>query len=311
MATSEQETGLAVRQGDGALVHVKSRAHAFTAVEIRAQVQRIQEVMKAVMQKDVHYGIIPGCDKPSLYKPGAEKLLVTFRIGSTPIVKDLSDDDVIRYRVEAKGFSIHDQNYLGSGIGECSSNEDKYAWRASVCDAEWNETPEDRRRNKWKRGKGGSTYQVKQVRTNPADVANTILKMAKKRAQVDLTLQVTAASDIFTQDLEDMPDEMRDAVADQNKNAKPPITQPQPKQGSQPKQQTEELPRGKTWWCTLYNEKQYIHTNKKDAVIGHDYLIEAGFRFNEQKGSYTALHTKDLQEMFEQQEAALDSGGQG
>jgi len=41
---------------------------------------------------------------------------------------------------------------------------------------------------------------------NPADYYNTCLKMAKKRALVDATLTTTAASDIFTQDIEDDPD---------------------------------------------------------------------------------------------------------
>ena len=39
---------------------------------------------------------------------------------------------------------------------------------------------------------------------NPADCYNTVLKMAKKRALVDAVLTATAASDIFTQDLEDI-----------------------------------------------------------------------------------------------------------
>jgi hypothetical protein len=47
---------------------------------------------------------------------------------------------------------------------------------------------------------------------NPADVANTILKMAKKRAQIDMTLTATAASDVFEQDLEDLTDEVRENV---------------------------------------------------------------------------------------------------
>jgi hypothetical protein len=38
---------------------------------------------------------------------------------------------------------------------------------------------------------------------DPADQYNTVLKMAKKRAHVDATLTATAASDIFTQDVED------------------------------------------------------------------------------------------------------------
>jgi hypothetical protein len=37
-----------------------------------------------------------------------------------------------------------------------------------------------------------------------ADVFNTVLKMGKKRAFVDAVLSATAASDIFTQDIEEM-----------------------------------------------------------------------------------------------------------
>jgi hypothetical protein len=93
---------------------------------------------------------------------------------------------------------------LGVGVGECSSDEEKYRWRRAVNQAEWNETAEDRRRKKWKRGGRSGDYQEIQVRTNPADIANTVLKMSKKRAMVDGVLTVTAASDIFSQDLEDI-----------------------------------------------------------------------------------------------------------
>jgi len=56
-----------------------------TAKEVRAQVNLVQEVMKAVMQNGTHYGKIPGCgDKPTLLKPGAEKLASTFRLAINP-----------------------------------------------------------------------------------------------------------------------------------------------------------------------------------------------------------------------------------
>ena len=51
-----------------------------TAAEIRENVNLIQDVMSEVMQKDQHYGVIPGCKKPSLFKAGAEKLSLTFRL---------------------------------------------------------------------------------------------------------------------------------------------------------------------------------------------------------------------------------------
>jgi hypothetical protein len=170
-----------------------------TAKDIRANVNLIQEVMQAVMKKDVHYGIIPGCKKPSLYKPGSEKILSTFRLAVDPQVDDLSTPDCARFRVNARITHIGSGQFVGSGIGECSSSEEKYQWRKAVCEEEFNETPEDRKREKWVKPYNGEAYKVKQVRTNVADVANTILKMAKKRAQIDATLTATAASDVFDQ----------------------------------------------------------------------------------------------------------------
>ena len=67
--------------------------------------------------------------------------------------------------------------FLGDEWGTCSSDEEKYAWR-KAWDDEWNATPVEKRREK--KGK----YRTLQVRTNPADVANTVLAMACKRAQV-------------------------------------------------------------------------------------------------------------------------------
>lgn len=199
-----------------------------TAVQVKAQVQRIQEVMAAVMQKDVHYGIIPGTQKPTLYKPGSEKILSTFRIAAHPKeIEDLSTNDEIRYRVKVYGVAMENYQILfGVGVGECSSNEEKYKWRRPICDGEFKDTPEDRKRQKWVKGYNEKPdYQIKQVRTNPSDVANTILKMAKKRAQIDMTLTATGASDVFDQDLEDLPEGIRQEVADK----KPPVKAPQKK----------------------------------------------------------------------------------
>lgn len=204
-----------------------------TAAEIRAQVNLIQQVMKSVMKENVHYGTISGCDKPTLYKPGSEILLTTFQIAVMPEVEDLSTPDEARYRVLTKGVYRRDGTVVGVGIGECSSNEEKYKWRRAVCDEEWDETPEDRRRMKWCKGywknnKWYEPYQVKQVRTEIADVANTVLKMAKKRSQIDLTLTSTAASDIFTQDIEDLPEEFRDTIPDEGIPEQT-ISKPEPK----------------------------------------------------------------------------------
>jgi len=185
----------------------------FSAPEVRDRVNLVQTVMKSVMKKDTHFGTIPFTPKPTLYKAGAEVLCMTFKIAQEYQVEDLSTPSEARYRVTCVGKHQVTGCVLGEGMGECSSMEEKYAYRAAVCQQEFDATPEANRRVKWSKGKnGGAAYSTNQVKTNIADLANTVLKMACKRAMVAMTLNVTAASDIFTQDLEDFPDELREFV---------------------------------------------------------------------------------------------------
>jgi hypothetical protein len=193
-----------------------------TAGDVKAHIQLIQQVMAESMIKDVHYGVIPGTQRPTLYKAGANLLLTTFRISVLPEVHDLSTPDEIRYRVHAQGVHVNSGHVIGIGVGECSTSEEKYRWRDAVCEQEWDETPENRRRVKYARGRDRTHYTRIQVRTVPADLANTVLKMAKKRAETDLCLTGLACSDVFAQDLEDTTD---------HGPAQPP-TQPDPKAGS-------------------------------------------------------------------------------
>lgn len=179
-------------------------------VDVKAakdQIQAIQQIMKAVMIEGTHYGVIPGCKQPSLYKAGSEALLSAFHVSVEPEVSVAHDGDHTVYTVKCVGRHMQTGTLIGVGIGECSTAEEKYAWRAAVCDEEFEATPETRKRVKWNKGYQGSpAYSVNQVRTNPADLANTCLKMAKKRAQIDLCLTALGCSDLFTQDLEDLPE---------------------------------------------------------------------------------------------------------
>ncbi len=185
--------------------------------DIRAQVNLIQELMKVIMQEGQHYGKIAGSDKPTLLKPGAEKIMTTFRLAADPEIEDLSTNDILRYRVKCKLYT-QVGNFKGAGVGECSSEEEKYKWRKAVSEKEFEATPETHRRIKYR----WDNKEEKQVRTNPYDLANTILKMAKKRALVDAVLTITAASDIFTQDIEDLPEEIIDTKKPKNATQKLP-----------------------------------------------------------------------------------------
>ena len=174
-----------------------------SVTEVTQHAIAVQEVMKAVMKPNVHYGVIPGTDKPTLYKAGAELLCMTFRVADEYRIEEIGSADTIRYRVTCIGRHQVTGVELGSGMGECSTSEEKYRWRKAVCAAEFDETPANMRRIKYIKG---GNVKLSQVRTEPADLANTVLKMACKRAKMAMVLNVTAASDCFAQDLEDLDD---------------------------------------------------------------------------------------------------------
>jgi hypothetical protein len=190
-------------------------SRSLTAADVRAQVNLMQDVMAEVMRDGTHYGTIPGTKAKSLWKAGAEKLMATFRLSGDPDTEDLSVNGEFHYRVKVR-LATPSGQFIGAGIGECSSLEEKYAWRAAVCDEEFDATPENRRRVKFSKYQG-RVEKKKQIRINPADVSNTILKMAKKRAQVDAVITATAASDIFTQDIEDLPPEIVAEIVGQHR----------------------------------------------------------------------------------------------
>jgi hypothetical protein len=192
-------TALAIQEPQSILAVVN------TAQVVKAQRDAIVALMRDAMVDGVDYGIIPGCKVPSLLKPGSEKLLSMFHLAVKPVVEDLSTPDTIRYQVHVIVSEIASGRVVGEGIGAANSAEAKYQWREAICPQEWEETPVDRRRTKWKKGRDGA-YQVKQVRADMDDIDNTVLKMAKKRAQIDAVLTATGASAVFGQDLEDLSD---------------------------------------------------------------------------------------------------------
>lgn len=178
-----------------------------SASEVVQHAMVVQDVMRAVMKPELHYGKIPGTDKPTLFQPGADVLCMTFRIAPEFSIEDLSTADVVRYRVTCRGIHQLSGVTLGSCVGEASSGEEKYKWRRAVHDKEYEATPTALRRVKF-----GKSWETKQIRTEPADVANTVLKMAEKRAKIGMVLNVTACSDMFGQDLEDLDAVLRDSL---------------------------------------------------------------------------------------------------
>lgn len=156
------------------------------AMEVRQQVNQIQHLMKEVLQQGEHYGTVPGCGKkPTLLQPGAEKIAYMFHFVPTYEVNRIDLGNGHReYEVKCTLTNRDTGEVVGGGMGTCSTLESKYRYR-------------------WQ-GYGNGRQRTE----NPdlADTWNTVMKMAKKRAFVDAVKSTTAASDIFTQDIEDMPE---------------------------------------------------------------------------------------------------------
>ncbi len=214
----EQNTALQPVETQHGREIVNIEDYAMSIDGLVGQVSLIQQVMDKVMKKDEHYGVIPGTGgKPSLLKPGAEKLCLTFRLDPNyEIIREVRDRDFIAYTVKCTLTHIPTGQSIASGIGSCNSRETKYRYRS---DNTGREVPKEYWKNRDPEILGGPTCKPRkkdgkwvvfeQVENdNPWDLDNTLIKMACKRALVAATLNATAASDIFTQDIEDMPKEL-------------------------------------------------------------------------------------------------------
>lgn len=220
-----------------------------TVNQILEQLKVIQDVMQSVMKDGIHYGTVPGCGpKPTMLKPGAEILAVAFRL--TPKFQITEQDLGGGHRAYSVTCSIYSAsgNFLGEGVGNCSTMETKYRYRKSeqTCPKCGKNTII---KGKAEYGGGWLCYQRKGgcgekfldgdteienqnmgrvEHDNPADYYNTCMKMAKKRAQVDATLTVTGASDMFTQDIEE------GAEGELQRTGRPPTRQPVPQPTAKP-----------------------------------------------------------------------------
>ena len=216
-----EDKALTVIQGSQTPASVDVVAAAMSPELVVRQVVLVQDVMKRVMHKGTHYDTIPGTQNPTLLKPGAEKLSMTFRFApSYKITRNDMPDGHREYEVVCDIRSIDSERFLGSGVGSATTMERKYRYRSEntgrpvpgkywdTRDPEVLGGPQFKTQKRWDEKKGKRIWVVvEQVEhENPADYYNTVLKMAKKRAFVDAVLTVTAASDIFTQDVEDMED---------------------------------------------------------------------------------------------------------
>lgn len=213
-------------------------------IDVAALVKRtklIHQVMKEVMEKDVHYGIIPGCQKPSLFQPGAQVLRQVFGLSATfEVITNQLPNNHREYIVAA---TIRNQSgaIVGEGRGSCSTLEKKFRYRdgqrkCPMCSKPTIIKGKAEYGGGWlcfaKKGGCGAKFSddapeiigqpLGQIE-NPdiADMYNTCLKMAVKRADVGGTISVTGASALFTQDVEDLPDYGEPTKPQSSRNQEP------------------------------------------------------------------------------------------
>lgn len=172
------------------------------------KIGQFQAVVQGALKKDHDFGIIPGTQKPTLLKPGAEKILMLMGLTSEYSI----DDKVQDYEGGFFAFTIKCALSKGGmkiteGFGHANTREGRYTnrWVTESKLPEGVSKDNLKRREKESKFKAGDKYYEYQVgNDDPFTLVNTVLKMAKKRAQVDAVLTVASLSDIFSQDLEDV-----------------------------------------------------------------------------------------------------------
>lgn len=129
------------------------------------------EFVKKQMQKDIDYGVIPGTgSKPTLLKPGAEKLCRLFSLRPhLELVQSLVDFEKPLFHYHYRCSLYRNGDLVGQGDGCCNTMEQKYQKQK---------------------------YRV-------FDLVNTTCKMAQKRSLLAAVLCSCGASEFFTQDLDD------------------------------------------------------------------------------------------------------------
>ena len=217
--------------------------------ETISQIEAFRLLVHHALTDKVDFGKIPGTgDRKTLLKPGAEKIVKLLRLAATYEIMDKTmewDRGLFQYEIRCVLVSMDTGAVVDQGVGECNSFESKYRYRQG------RRTCPDCKQEaiiKGKRDFGGGWICFKKqggcgrkwqdgdaiiesqdvgrvINEDPADQINTFLKIAKKRSLVDAALSVGSLSDLFTQDLEDLPPEDPPAVVN-HQPAAPPRAQP-------------------------------------------------------------------------------------
>ena len=217
---------------------------------LKASFALVQTLIKEIFVEDTHFGTIPGTKKPTMYKPGADVVSTAMRC--RPEYDDTEKDLGNGHReVVSRCRLIHigTGEYVGEGGGSCSTMESRYRYRKSYEDTGvFVPKPyfDSMRANKYREAeamKPSKKHEAKKneagkwtwhlatglaENTDLADVWNTILKMAHKRAKVDAVISSFGLAGVFDQDIEDLPDYLKDGAIEAEFSVVTEGTQQQP-----------------------------------------------------------------------------------
>lgn len=218
---------------------------ALTLETLHKQRELVEKVMASVMKEGIHYGKLPGSREPSLLKPGAQLLCTLFRLRPEyQITETLLPREHKAFKVCCRLYLMGTEPPVpvSEGYAESTSMESKHRFRSTSnagviftddrippmyfninrtegreAADKWlgvaydgkNVTARKNQAGQWVVAIVTNEAPAQEENANPADVWNTVLKMGCKRAFVDATITATASNDFFTQDLEDMAENLR------------------------------------------------------------------------------------------------------
>jgi hypothetical protein len=217
---------------EGALVAVE-RSHFMPAMSIESAVERytaVTEFVSRVLRREVDYGVIPGTEKLTLLKPGAEKLTTFFGLSTRfRLIERIEDWTGAEHDGEPFFYYLYrcrlcrGDLLVAEADGSCNSREQKYRYREAhrLC-PDCKQPAIIKGREEYgggyvcfrKKGGCGAKFLTGDpvIESQPvgrvpnadiADQVNTIQKMGQKRALVAAVLIAVNASEFFTQDVED------------------------------------------------------------------------------------------------------------
>lgn len=217
------------RAGTAALAEMPSAEFDARLQSMRRGRERVTQIHRELMDAESDYGVIPGTQKPTLLKPGAEKLCEFYRLAAEFRPAITYGDSVMQPPITVvTECRLHlgtlDGPVVNTGHGAANSWERRYRYRRGdrvcpKCGREGALLKSKKQGEGWfcwtKKGGCGATFAERAPEivnqaigdvetTDPYDLLNTLLKMAEKRAYVDATLRATATSGLYTQDMEEL-----------------------------------------------------------------------------------------------------------